>query len=34
MQAYPDQIARLNPHINAIVAKLPDEACLATMALM
>jgi amidase len=29
MQAYLDQIARLNPHINAIVAKLPDEACLA-----
>jgi len=29
MQAYLDQIARLNPRINAIVAKLPDEACLA-----
>ena len=29
MQAHLDQIARLNPQINAIVAKLPDEACLA-----
>lgn len=29
MQAHLAQIARLNPAINAIVAKLPDEQCLA-----
>ena len=29
MQAHLDQIARLNPRLNAIVAKLPDENCLA-----
>jgi amidase len=29
MAAFLAQIARLNPRINAIVAKLPDEACLA-----
>ena len=29
MQAHLDQIARINPHINAIVAKLDDDACLA-----
>jgi len=29
MQAHLAQIARLNPQVNAIVAKLPDEACLA-----
>jgi len=29
MQAHLAQIARLNPQLNAIVAKLPDEACLA-----
>ncbi len=29
MQAYLAQIARLNPTLNAIVARLPDEACLA-----
>jgi amidase len=29
MAAHLAQIARLNPRINAIVAKLPDEACLA-----
>ena len=29
MAAFLGQIARLNPKINAIVAKLPDEECLA-----
>jgi amidase len=29
MNAFLAQIARVNPQINAIVAKLPDEACLA-----
>src|SRR5436190_3241600 len=29
MAAHLDQIARLNPQINAIVGKLPDDACLA-----
>ena len=29
MAAFLDQIARLNPKINAIVAKLDDEKCLA-----
>jgi len=29
MQAHLDRIARANPHVNAIVSKLPDEACLA-----
>ena len=29
MAAFLDQIARLNPKINAIVAKLEDEKCLA-----
>ena len=29
MSAFLAQIARVNPQINAIVAKLPDEACLA-----
>lgn len=29
MQAHLSQIARLNPTLNAIVVKLPDEACLA-----
>jgi amidase len=29
MQAHLDQIASVNPRLNAIVAKLPDEACLA-----
>jgi amidase len=29
MQAHLDRIARLNPRLNAIVSKLPDEACLA-----
>ena len=28
MQAHLDQIARLNPRLNAIVAKLPDQDCL------
>jgi amidase len=32
MAAHLDQIARVNPQINAIVAKLPDEACLALAA--
>jgi amidase len=27
MQAHLDQIARINPHVNAIVSTLPDEAC-------
>jgi amidase len=29
MTAHLAQIARVNPHVNAIVAKLPDEQCLA-----
>ena len=29
MQAHLDRIARINPRVNAIVSKLPDEACLA-----
>jgi amidase len=29
MHAHLDQIARINPHINAIVAKLNDDACVA-----
>jgi amidase len=29
MQAHLDQIARVNPQVNAIVSKLPDEVCLA-----
>jgi amidase len=29
MQAHLDGIARINPHVNAIVSKLPDETCLA-----
>src|SRR5687768_14248334 len=29
MSAFLQQIARLNPKVNAIVAKLPDERCLA-----
>ena len=29
MQVHLDRIARINPHVNAIVSKLPDEACLA-----
>jgi amidase len=29
MQAHLDRIARINPHVNAIVSKLSDEACLA-----
>ena len=29
MHAHLDRIARANPHVNAIVSKLPDEACLA-----
>jgi amidase len=29
MQAHLDRIGRINPHVNAIVSKLPDEACLA-----
>jgi amidase len=29
MHAHLDQIARVNPQVNAIVSKLPDEACLA-----
>jgi amidase len=32
MAAHLAQIARVNPHINAIVAMLPDEACLALAA--
>ena len=29
MQVHLDRIARINPRVNAIVSKLPDEACLA-----
>ena len=29
MRAHLDRIARINPRVNAIVSKLPDEACLA-----
>lgn len=29
MQAHLDRIARINPRVNAMVSKLPDEACLA-----
>src|SRR5688572_767736 len=29
MQAHLDRIARINPFVNAIVSKLPDETCLA-----
>jgi amidase len=29
MQEHLDQIARVNPHVTAIVSKLPDETCLA-----
>src|SRR4026207_1270300 len=29
MQAHLDRIARINPLVNAIVSKLPDETCLA-----
>src|SRR6185503_10439375 len=29
VQAHLEQIARLNPQVNAIVSKLPDDACLA-----
>ena len=29
MQAHLDRIAHINPRVNAIVSKLPDEACLA-----
>ena len=29
VQSHLDQITRLNPHVNAIVSKLPDDACLA-----
>jgi amidase len=32
MAAHLDQIGRLNPQLNAIVAKLPDEACMALAA--